>query len=65
MISGSGILYTRYGIPATQTTTPDYDPGRRSGSHTARAFFSDEYNIEHATLQVEPESHEVCHEITW
>ena len=32
---------------------------------TARAFFSDEYNIEHATLQVEPESHDVCHEVTW
>ena len=31
----------------------------------ARTLFSDEYDIEHATLQVEPESHEVCHEVTW
>ena len=31
----------------------------------ARAVLLDRYGIGHATLQVEPESHEGCHEITW
>jgi len=31
----------------------------------ARALLADRYHVEHATLQVEPESHRTCAEISW
>ncbi|KRE42508.1 cation diffusion facilitator family transporter [Knoellia sp. Soil729] len=31
----------------------------------ARAVMRDEFGVEHATLQVEPESHTGCHDVTW
>lgn len=31
----------------------------------ARVVLRDGYGIDHATLQVEPEDHEGCHEVTW
>lgn len=31
----------------------------------ARVVLRDDYGIDHATLQVEPEDHEGCHEVTW
>lgn len=31
----------------------------------ARALLQDGYNISHATLQVEPDTHTGCHEVTW
>jgi len=31
----------------------------------ARALLHTQYGIEHATLQVEPEDHEGCEDVTW
>ena len=31
----------------------------------ARRVMRDEFGVEHATLQVEPESHSGCHDTTW
>jgi cobalt-zinc-cadmium efflux system protein len=31
----------------------------------ARAVMREEFGVEHATLQVEPESHTGCHDVTW
>jgi cobalt-zinc-cadmium efflux system protein len=31
----------------------------------ARALLRDTYGIDHATLQVEPDDHQGCAEITW
>jgi cobalt-zinc-cadmium efflux system protein len=31
----------------------------------ARHLLGDDYGIAHATLQVEPDSHTGCHEVTW
>jgi cobalt-zinc-cadmium efflux system protein len=31
----------------------------------ARHLLGHEYHIAHATLQVEPDTHDGCHEVTW
>ncbi|MDH3755997.1 MAG: cation transporter, partial [Acidimicrobiia bacterium] len=31
----------------------------------ARVILQDGYDVSHATLQVEPETHTGCHEVSW